>query len=151
MTLTRRLFLTTSIAALPVAISFPAYAAKPMVFTGGDFAIRGYDPVAYFTDGEPVKGLPEHSYNWNGATWLFASAASMKMFADNPDAFAPQYGGYCAYAVSKGSTAKTEPDAWTIVNNKLYLNFSLNVRTLWRLDIPENIANADANWPSVLG
>lgn len=113
-------------------------------------AIRGYDPVAYFTEGEPAKGRGAHSHEWMGATWYFASAENMELFAGDPEKYAPQYGGYCAYAVSQGYTAKIDPDAWKIVDDKLYLNFSLKVQKIWEEDIPGYIAAADENWPKIL-
>lgn len=113
-------------------------------------AIKGYDPVAYFTQGGPAKGRGAHSHKWMGATWYFASAENMELFAADPEKYAPQYGGYCAYAVSQGYTAKIDPDAWKIVADKLYLNFSLKVQKLWEEDIPGYIAKADANWPNIL-
>jgi len=133
-------------------LSDVALAQKAKVFTGktSGVAINGYDPVGYFTESKPVKGSPEFSTQWNGAKWQFSSAANRDAFSANPEKFAPQYGGYCAYAVSYGSTAKTEPEAWTIVDDKLYLNFSLGVRERWKADIPGFIAKADGNWPGVL-
>jgi YHS domain-containing protein len=145
MILTRR----TTLALLLAAIGAPA-AAKAPVFSRNGAAINGYDPVAYFDQSAPVKGLAENAADWNGATWLFSSAQNKDRFVADPQAFAPQYGGYCAYAVAKGSTAKTEPEAWTVFEGKLYLNYSLGVRKIWRKDIPGYIAKADANWPGVL-
>jgi YHS domain-containing protein len=127
-----------------------AHAGKPPVFATGEGAIRGYDPVAYFTEGKPVKGSAERTFEWKGETFRFASAEHLALFKAQPEKYAPQYGGYCAYAASEGATASTEPKAWTIVDNKLYLNYSLNIRTLWSKDIPGRIARADANWPGVL-
>lgn len=149
--LNRRAILSAAVAApvLPLLAGI-AHAAKPAVFTDGGVAIRGYDPVAYFTQSSPVAGDAAYRAAYNGATWLFASAENQAMFEAQPKAFAPQYGGYCAYAVSKGGTATTSPDAWTIVDDKLYLNFNKVVRGIWSNDIPGNIAKADANWPSVL-
>lgn len=149
--LKRRALLSAAVAApvLPLLAGI-AHAAKPTVFTDEGVAIRGYDPVAYFTQSAPVVGDAAYSAEYNGATWLFASAENQAMFEAQPEAFAPQYGGYCAYAVSKGGTATTSPDAWTIVDDKLYLNFNKVVRGIWSNDIPGNIAKADANWPSVL-
>ena len=128
----------------------PAYAGKPPVFADGDGVIRGYDPVAYFTAGEPVKGSDQYIAEWQGATFKFASAENLSLFQTDPAKYAPQYGGYCAYAVSKGATASTAPEAWTVVDGKLYLNYSLEVRNRWREDIPGNIAAANENWPGVL-
>jgi len=114
-------------------------------------AINGYDPVAYFTEGKPVEGSSDHAYKWNGAEWHFASAENLATFKSDPEKYAPQYGGYCAYAVSEGYTAKTEPDAWKIVDGKLYLNYNKDVQEKWAQDISGRIANADKNWPTVLG
>ena len=149
---TRRHLLLLAAAALPLAL-LPrgAEAQEPAVFSGGGAAINGYDPVAYFTDGAPVKGDAAFTTMWNGADWRFASAANQAAFEANPDAYAPQYGGYCAYAVANGYTAKTDPDAWSIVDGKLYLNYSRRVRGLWERDVPGHVASADANWPAVLG
>ena len=148
---TRRQFLTAS-AALPVAAAFglPAFAAQPPVFATDGVAINGYDPVAYFTDSKPVPGSADHVVNWNGADWRFASAANKAAFESAPETYAPQFGGYCAYAVSKGYTATTDPAAWTVHDGKLYLNFSLRAQELWSEDIPGNIAKGNANWPAVL-
>ncbi|MEM8790479.1 MAG: YHS domain-containing (seleno)protein [Pseudomonadota bacterium] len=113
-------------------------------------AIDGTDPVSYFTEGKPVEGSSEHTMDWNGATWRFSSAENLAKFAANPEKFAPQYGGYCAWAVSQGYTASTDPDAWSIVDGKLYLNYNQSVQEKWERDIPNLIARGDANWPEVL-
>jgi YHS domain-containing protein len=127
-----------------------AFAAEVPVFATDDGAIRGYDPVAYFTLGEPTKGNDKFTANWQGATFKFASAANLELFKADPVAYVPQYGGYCAYAVAKGATAGTVAEAWTIVDGKLYLNYSMSVRQRWRKDVPGHIAAADRNWPAVL-
>ena len=126
--------------------------AKEPVFQSffGNVAINGYDPVAYFTESAPVEGSSEFTQEWNGATWRFASAENRDLFTANPEAFAPQYGGYCAWAVAQGYTASTDPEAWSVVDNKLYLNYSKGVQAQWEEDIPGNITKGDANWPSVL-
>ena len=85
-----------------------------------------------------------------GATWRFSTEANRDAFAANPEKYAPQYGGYCAYAVSEGYTASTTPEAWKIVDGKLYLNYSKDVQKIWEQDIPGRIANGDKNWPKVL-
>ncbi|MFG6102271.1 YHS domain-containing (seleno)protein [Leptothoe sp. EHU-05/26/07-4] len=139
-------------AADPCAASVAA--AIPTVFSDpqaeDNLAIRGYDPVAYFTVGAPVEGSGDYAYEWNGATWRFSSAANKELFASNPEAYAPQYGGYCAKALSEGNLASTVPEAWDIVDGKLYLNYSLDVQTQWKGDIPGNISKADSKWPSIL-
>jgi YHS domain-containing protein len=116
---------------------------------GSGLAIRGYDPVAYFREHKPVKGSGQFRYTWMGATWLFASAVNRDQFASNPVQYAPQYGGYCSYAVSKGHTASIDPEAWRIVDGKLYLNYSKRVQETWANDVPGNIHKADQNWPAL--
>ena len=116
----------------------------------GDVAIRGYDPVAYFTESRAVQGSDEFSYEWLGATWHFASAEHRDAFAKEPEKYAPQYGGYCAYGVSQGYAVKIEPDVWSVVDGKLYLNYDKSVQKTWEKDIPGYIAEADKKWPGVL-
>ncbi|MEE8625805.1 MAG: YHS domain-containing (seleno)protein [Acidiferrobacterales bacterium] len=127
-----------------------AYAGKSPVFATSDGAIRGHDPVAYFTERKPTKGSNQYTFEWKGEKFKFASAENLALFEANPEKYAPQYGGYCAYALSEGYTASTVPEAWTIVDDKLYLNYSLGVRKRWRRDIASRIAAADKNWPGVL-
>ena len=140
----------TLILAAALATATPALAQKAEVFTDSGAAIRGYDPVAYFTDSKPVKGDAKYTYSWKGATWRFASAANRDAFAASPEKYAPQYGGYCAYGVASGYAVKTEPDAWSVVDGKLYLNYDRNVQASWVKDIPGYIRKADANWPRAL-
>lgn len=116
----------------------------------GDKAIDGYDPVAYFTDGQPVKGSKEFTYEWRTANWYFASAAHRDLFQKNPEKYAPAYGGYCAWAISQGYTADIDPEAWKIVDEVLYLNYNKDVRAKWEKDIPGNIKAANENWPKLL-
>ncbi|NJK62789.1 MAG: YHS domain-containing protein [Synechococcaceae cyanobacterium SM2_3_1] len=121
-----------------------------LFFTEDGVAVRGTDVVAYFTQGKAVDGNEEFSHDWRGVTWLFASAEHRDQFAANPETYAPAYGGYCAWAVSQGYTAPIDPQAWSIVDDQLYLNFNRNIQRRWERDIPGNIAKADANWPGVL-
>ena len=127
-----------------------AFATESPVFATDEGAIRGFDPVAYFTVGEPVRGSDQFSTGWQGVRFKFASAANLELFKAEPAAYAPQYGGYCAYAVAKGAIAGTVPEAWTIVDGKLYLNYSLEVQQRWRKDVPGHIREADRNWLAVL-
>jgi YHS domain-containing protein len=113
--------------------------------------LKGYDPVAYFTDEAPVKGNKEFQYEWHGAKWLFSSQEHLVMFRENPEKYAPRYGGYCAYAVSRKTTADIDPEAWAIVDGKLYLNLNKDVQTIWNKDRPGYIKKADQNWPKLLG
>ena len=129
----------------------PVWAAKSPVHKDSDgIALQGSDAVAYHTEGKPVKGLDECETEWNGARWRIASAENRDAFAQSPETYAPQYGGYCAYAVSRGYTASIDPAVWRIVNAKLYLNFSRSVQELWSKDIPGHIERTDRNWPGVL-
>ena len=147
----------TALLAFALAAGFgpaatPAEAAEtdPVFTTRGNLAIRGYDPVAYFTDEKAVKGSRDFSHDWQGATWRFASAENRDLFAAEPTKYAPQYGGYCAWAVSRNYTAPTDPDAFTLVNGKLYLNYNAKVMKQWLEERDQNIDSADKNWPSVL-
>ena len=117
--------------------------------TFNNVAIKGYDPVAYF-DGGPVKGSKELTYTWQEAEWHFSTAENRDRFAADPEAFAPQYGGYCAWAVAKGSTAGIKPDAWKIVDGKLYLNYNAKIQKRWEEDIAGNIEKADGHWPKLI-
>jgi YHS domain-containing protein len=130
--------------ALPAAADGVVNASS---FTGT--AIEGVDPVAYFIEGKPVEGKSEFAHDWMDATWYFASAENRDLFAADPEKYAPQYGGYCAWAVANGYTAKIDPEAWKIVDDKLYLNYSKDVQAQWAQDVPGNITKGDANWPKI--
>jgi YHS domain-containing protein len=130
--------------------SVPAANAFDKIYTDDDLAIDGYDPVAYFTEGRAVEGDEAFEATYEGATWRFSSAANRDAFAADPMKYAPQYGGYCAYAVSEGYTASIDPDAWSIVDGKLYLNYSKSIQNRWQKNRDERIANADANWPKII-
>jgi YHS domain-containing protein len=127
-----------------------AHAEKPVNTTWTGVAIKGYDSVAYFTEGKPVKGSEDFKYDWNGAEWQFASAANRDLFKADPVKYAPQFGGYCAWAVSRGYTAGIDPDAWKIVNGRLYLNYNAKVQAQWAQDVAGNVAKAEENWPKIL-
>ncbi|MEM7057968.1 MAG: YHS domain-containing (seleno)protein [Pseudomonadota bacterium] len=144
------MFSLTVLVAAPFAIG-QAEAKEPVYQSYfGSVAIDGTDTVAYFTEGRPVEGSSDITYDWNGATWRFSTEANRDAFAANPEKYAPQYGGYCAWAVSQGYTASTVPEAWKIVDGKLYLNYSVGIQNQWEQDIPGNIASGDQNWPKVL-
>ncbi len=147
----RRALLKLAAIAVAALATRPALAGKAEVFTGiiDGVAVGGYDAISYFT-GTPVEGKPEIVTSWKGAKWHFATAENMAAFIATPEKYAPQYGGYCAFAVSKGATAKGDPEAWTVTGGKLYLNYSKGVREQWQTDIPGNVVAADTNWPKVL-
>lgn len=121
------------------------------VYSTDDGAIGGYDPVAFFTDSAAVQGSKDFSHEWHGATWLFSSAANLEAFKANPEQYAPQYGGWCAYGTADGDghLSPTQPDTWTIVDNKLYFNYNMKVKERWMEDQPGYILKADKNWPSL--
>ena len=126
--------------------------SAPQVYTesSSGLAIRGTDPVAYFTEGQAVEGDSEYETEYLGATWRFSSAENQELFESDPEAYAPQYGGYCAKAVSEGNVVSTDPEAWRIVDDKLYLNYSPAVQTQWLEDIEGNIQLGNEMWPDVL-
>jgi YHS domain-containing protein len=151
-TLSLRAVAAALVIALPAVLpAHPALAAHPAVYTPRytQLALEGYDPVSYF-DGQPAKGEPTFTATHGGARYRFASARNLARFRADPDAFLPQYGGYCAWAVSNGYTAKGDPTAWKLVGGKLYLNYDATVQKRWAADIPGNIAKGDHNWPQVL-
>ena len=125
----------------------PAFAGE--YFEAEGVAIHGFDPIAYFAEMKPVKGLSEFQAEYQGSTFYFSSAANRDTFAANPVKFAPQYGGFCAFGMAKGYKAVIDPAAFTVVQDKLYLNYSEAIRSKWQTDIPGYIRKADANWPDV--
>ena len=146
-----RLFTVIALcAALFSATSASAREAEVYTGTFSSLAVGGYDPVAYFKAGRPVAGNDQFSLQHKGATWRFSSKENLDAFRANPAAFAPQYGGYCAWAAAQGGTASGDPEVWKIVNGKLYLNYDRSVQAKWEKDIPGFIAKADRKWPGVL-
>lgn len=124
-------------------------AQQAEIFSINGKAIRGYDPVAFFTLGKAEKGLEEIAYNWNNTTWLFSTKENREAFKTNPEKYSPQYGGYCAYGTSDGHKAPTETDTWTIVNGKLYFNYNQKVKSLWTKNQEALIIKADGIWPGI--
>lgn len=116
------------------------------IFSTKGVAIRGYDPVAYFTDNKPVEGSAQFGYSWQGVEWRFKDKINLELFKANPEKYAPQFGGFCAYGVSENHKSPTEPDAFTIVNDKLYLNYNLKVKEIWSRDRDERIRKGETNW-----
>jgi YHS domain-containing protein len=134
-----------------LVVSGAAWSKDPVNTTlFGNKAIHGYDPVAYFADGKPVAGREDLEFEWMGAKWRFATAEHREAFKKTPEKYAPQYGGYCAYAVSQGRLVDIDPNAWSIVDGKLYLNYDLNIQKKWQLDVRGYVMKADKNWPGVL-
>lgn len=129
----------------------PAQAASP-VNTGffGTTAVKGYDVVAYHTEHKAVKGSSDYRHDWMGATWQFSSAENLARFQADPARYAPQYGGYCAFAVAKNDLVGIDPDAFALVGDKLYLNYSKKIQKEWEADRDAYIRKADANWPQLI-
>lgn len=150
MSMFRRTVLAAVATVTIAGLSGPARADKIVnkTFFGG-IAIKGYDPVAYFKDGRPVEGRSEFTHPWMGAAWRFASAENRAAFAAQPETYAPQFGGYCASAVANNYTADIDPEAWRIVDGRLYLNYSKGIQSQWQQDIPGNISKGGANWPGL--
>ena len=140
-----------SVLLLTLVVSAVVLALDP-IYTPwhNNLAIRGYDPVAYFEVNQAVEGHEEFSYDWQGARWRFANANHRQAFIDNPTAYAPQYGGYCAFAVAGNKTASIEPEQFTIVDGKLYLNYNKKIQQQWLEQRSKLIQQADANWPALL-
>jgi len=117
------------------------------VYSPNGIAIKGFDPVAYFVEQKPIRGDSTITFEWMGTIWYFTNEANRDAFAQDPERYAPQYGGYCAFGVSSGYGSSVDPKAWTVYNDKLYLNYSRSVRTKWLKDIDANITQADKEWP----
>ncbi|NVK17724.1 MAG: YHS domain-containing protein [Methylocystaceae bacterium] len=129
-----------------------AMAGTDPIYTSflSNVAVQGHDVVAYFKQGKPVKGSDKFSTEYQGADFHFSSAENLAAFKNDPKAYAPQYGGYCAWAVAEGYTAKGDANYWAIVDKKLYLNYNADVKATWSTDIPGFIKKADENWPKLL-
>lgn len=111
--------------------------------------MQGYDTVAYFKDGKAVRGLAGYTAEWMGAKWQFSSAANRDEFQKSPERYAPQFGGYCAWAVGHNYTASADPEAWKIVDGKLYLNYNKSVQRKWMQDEGKWISEGVRNWPTL--
>lgn len=139
----------TTLAALAVTFVLASTASAQVNRNGGDAAIGGYDPVAYFTDHAAVRGSSDHAFEWHGARWLFASEEHRALFAASPAHYAPAYGGYCAFAAADGRLATIDPQAWHVEGGRLFLNYSLDIRRQWLADRAHLIQQADERWPAL--
>lgn len=122
----------------------------PEIYSTEKGAIDGYDPVAFFTEQMPVKGNEDLTYVWKEATWHFSSKDNLDNFKTSPEKFAPLYGGYCAYGTAAGHLSPTKPETWTILDNRLYFNYSMSVKEKWSEDQKGYIENANKNWPALV-
>jgi YHS domain-containing protein len=155
--LTRRKFAAAVFVLAGAAIALSAWqaseaGAKPRINTLGlrGVAIKGYDPVAYFTERAPTRGKKAFSLRHGGVEWRFASAKNKASFAADPQKYMPAYGGYCAYGVSRGYLVKIEPDAWSIRDGRLYLNYDRSVQRTWSKNPARYIAAANKKWPRLV-
>jgi len=138
----KRIFMSSSLTLLAAAGG-----GTPAGMAGADaIAIKGYDAAAYFKDGKAIKGRPSFSFRWHNMTWHFFSEENRNLFAAAPQKYAPQYDGYCAWALTEARKALTDPEVWKIVDGRLYLNCSPAAYEKWSRDIPGNIKKADENW-----
>jgi len=149
MTLARRM---VGIVALIVAAQGSARADQlTMIYAPDGIALSGYDAVSYFTESRPAHGSPENAVTWRGATWYFESPQSESQFEMNPEAYAPQFGGYCAYSLSEGEVASGAPDAYVIYDGRLYLMHEADILAQKRGDLPLIVQEAARHWPAALG
>ena len=136
---------------LAVHAAPPVNTLKNSVFSSvTDTAINGYDSVAYFSQNKPVKGQDAFVFDWKGAKWKFATQANLDQFKSNPDMWSPQYGGYCAYGVAKDNLVKVDPEQFTVLAGKLYLNYDASIQKDWRKDPEGFIKAADAKFADLL-
>ncbi len=137
-----------TIPALVAAIIFTitANAQQPEIFISNGAAVGGYDVVAIYKESKLIKGDSLDSYDWKNAKWMFATRSNLDSFMASPEKYAPQYGGYCAYGLSRGYKAPTEADTWTIIEGKIYFNYNKKVKETWMKNTPAYIREADKNW-----
>ena len=129
-----------------LAGAMPVIGDEAPVFSTGAGAIDGYDPVAYFTVGKAVKGLEEVTYEWNGAKWHFSNVENREKFRGDPEKFAPEFGGYCAYAMTDGTYAAPKPEVFVIRDGALYLHYNEAIRKTWLKNVKGFIVGALENW-----
>ena len=146
-----RLFLFSLVLMMGAFQAVPAAADEPAIYTSwrNDVAVGGYDVLSFYS-GKPVEGKSDYSYTYKAATWYFANQANLDLFKTNPEAFEPQYGGYCAWAIAKGKLAKGSPKHAHVEDGKLYLNFNGRIKRRWDKRRNEFITAANARWPEIL-
>lgn len=142
--------ITTTATTLALSLSLASFAADiDMNANGNDLAIQGYDPVAYFTNEKPTKGNSDFTATYKNAIYHFSSEQNRDLFRASPAKYAPQFGGFCAFGVTKGRKFDTDPTAWRVVDGKLYLNLNKDVQKVWLEDVPGYITNANQTWPTI--
>lgn len=142
--------LTATAVTATLALSSASFAADIDVNANtNDLAIQGYDPVAYFTQEAPTKGLATYTATYKNAIYHFSTEKNRDLFRLSPAKYAPQYGGFCAFGVTKGRKFDTDPTAWRVVDGKLYLNLNKDVQKVWLEDVPGYITNANETWTAI--
>ena len=149
MRITRARMMALVVVAIVIGLSSQTLLAGKVNQSRRGLGVKGYDVVAYFRAGEPMKGHERYEHVHDGVTYRFVSAEHRDLFASDPGRYLPQYGGFCAYAVSRNYTADIDPTACRVVAGKLYLNYDHRVQARWAADVPGNIAKGDANWPAL--
>lgn len=134
---------------LVCVLALGAAAQKSTVYIADGKAIKGYDPVAFFTESRAVMGNDSLTLRWQGADWQFSSRKNLDSFAVSPERYAPQYGGYCAYGTAQGHKAPTNVETWSVVDGKLYFNYNMKVKEMWTKDRTAMIQKADLTWPMI--
>jgi len=142
----KKLILASLLALCTVAATL---AQKSEVFEKDGIAIKGFDAVAFHTEAKALKGSDHFTYRWKDTNWLFADQANLDLFKKDPEKYAPQYGGYCAYGTADGHKAPTETDTWTVKDNKLYFNYNKKVQEMWNKNQAGYIEKADKNWVEI--
>lgn len=145
--MTTRTFLALALS-LPIA-AWSANPVEPLNRSSNGLAVKGYDVISYFTDGKATKGSAQYTFDWKNARWHFATAAHRDQFAAAPEKYAPQFGGYCAWAVGHGYTADIDPEAFSIVDGRLYLNYSKGIQKKWTPEKEKWIEEANRHWPGL--
>ncbi len=132
-----------------LVIASSSNAQKSEIFAPAGKAIKGYDPVAFFTESKPLMGTDSLSYTYKGANWLFSSTENLKKFKTAPEKYEPQFGGYCAYGMADGHKAPTQTETWAIIDGKLYFNYNGKVKEMWNKNQPTYIEKANTLWPNL--
>ncbi len=144
-TFTRKMFGRLPVDHAGVAVN----TTQGLTLAGPGLALRGYDPVAYFTEGKPVIGTATYTATYNEATYRFTTEENLKAFNATPEKYVPQYGGFCAFGVAVGAKFDGDPELWRIEDGTLYLNLNPDMQEQWKKDIPGHITKADTNWPVI--
>lgn len=145
----RLLLSAAALAPLTALAADEVNVARGLTVAGAPLALHGYDPVAYFTEGAPVRGQHAYTVVHEGAAYRFASAEHQRLFEAAPARYLPQYGGYCAYGVALGKKFDGDPRLWLIHDDRLYLNLNPEIVAAFEKDVRGNLRKADQKWPGI--